>query len=50
MLIWRFAVRLNRSLVELAGLVTEKTEVAYFKSFPCIVVKKTVQVTLRVAS
>ena len=27
------------------GLVTEKTEVAYLKSFLCIVVKKTFQVT-----
>ena len=35
----------NRSLVELEGLVIEKTEVAYLKSFPCIVVKKTFQVT-----
>ena len=32
-------------LVEHVGLVTEKTEVAYLKSFPCIVVKKTFQVT-----
>ena len=50
MLTWRFAVRLNRSLVELVGLVIEKTEVAYLKSFPCIVVKKTFQVTSGVAS
>ena len=47
---WRFVVRLNRSLVELVGLVIEKTEVAYLKSFPCIVVKKTFQVTCGVAS
>ena len=47
---WRFAVHLNRSLVELVGLVIEKTEVAYLKSFPCIVVKKTFQVTCGVAS
>ena len=46
----RFAVQLNRSLVELVGLVIEKTEVAYLKSFPCIVVKKTFQVTCGVAS
>ena len=46
----KFAVHLNRSLVELEGLVIEKTEVAYLKSFPCIVVKKTFQVTCRVAS
>ena len=45
MLTWRFAVQLNRSLVELVGLVIEKTEVAHLKSFPCIVVKKTSQVT-----
>ena len=50
MLTWRFAVQLNRSLVELVGLVIEKTEVAYLKSFPCIVVKKTFQVTCGVAS
>ena len=45
MLTWRFAVHLNLSLVELVGLVIEKTEVAHLKSFPCIVVKKTSQVT-----
>ena len=28
----------------------EKTEIAYLKSFPCIVVKKTFQVTCGVAS
>ena len=50
MLTWRFAVQLNRSLVELVGLVIEKTEVAYLKSFPCVVVKKTFQVTCGVAS
>ena len=38
------------SLVEHVGLVIEKTEVAYLKSFPCIVVKKTFQVTCGVAS
>ena len=38
MLTWRFALHLNRSLVEHVGLVIEKTEVAYLKSFPCIVV------------
>ena len=50
MIIWSFAVHLNRSLVELVGLVIEKTEVAYLKSFPCVVVKKTFQVTCGVAS
>ena len=50
MLTWRFAVYLNRSLVELVGLVIEKIEVAYLKSFPCIVVKKSFQVTCGVAS
>ena len=50
MLTWRFAVQLNRSLVELVGLVIEKTEVVYLKSFSCVVVKKTFQVTCRVAS
>ena len=38
-------LRLNCSLVEFLGLVIEKTEVAYLKSFPCIVVKTTFQVT-----
>ena len=42
---WTFIVRLNCSLVEFLGLVIEKTEVAYLKSFPCIVVKTTFQVT-----
>ena len=32
------------------GLVIEKTEVVYLKSFPCVVVKKTFQVTCGVAS
>ena len=50
MLKWRFAVHLNRSLVELVGLVIEKTEVVFLKSFPCVVVKKTFQATCRVAS
>ena len=36
--------------MELEGLVIEKTEVAYLKSFPCIVVKKTFQITCGVAS
>ena len=35
MLTWRFAVH----------LVIEKTDVAYLRSFPCVVVKKTFQVT-----
>ena len=39
MLTWRFAVQLNRSLVELVGLVIERTEVVYLESFPCVVVK-----------
>ena len=47
MLTWRFAVYLNRSLVELVGLVIEKIEVAYLKSFPCIVVKKNISSHLR---
>ena len=50
MLTWRFAVQLNRSLVELVGLVIEKTEVVYLKSFTCVIVKKTFQVTCGVAS
>ena len=45
MLTWRFAVHLNRSLVGLLGIVIEKTDVAYLRSFPCVVVKKTFQVT-----
>ena len=47
---WRFAVHLNRSLMELVGLVIEKNEVVYLESFPCMVVKKTFQVTCGVAS
>ena len=50
MLKWRFAVHLNRSLVELVGLVIEKTEVVFLKSFPCVVVKKTFQATCGVVS
>ena len=50
MLTWRFAVRLNRSLVELVGLVIEKTEVVYLKSFPYVIAKRTFQVTCGVAS
>ena len=52
MIIWRFAFRLNRLLVELVGLVIEKTKVAYPKSFPCacVVVKNAFQVTCGVAS
>ena len=45
MLTRRFAVHLNRSLVGLLGIVMEKTDVAYFRSFPRVVVKKTFQVT-----
>ena len=50
MLTLRFAVRLNRSLVELVGLVIEKTKVVYLKSFPCVIVKKTFQVNCGVVS
>ena len=50
MLTWKFAFHLNRSLAEFVGLVIEKTEVAYLKSLPCIVLKKTSQVTRGVAS
>ena len=50
MLTWRFAVHFSRSLVELVGLVIEKTEVVFFKSFPCVVVKRTFQATCGVAS
>ena len=50
MLTWRFAVQLNRSLVEIVGLVIEKTQVVYLKSFSCVVVKKTFQVNCGVAS
>ena len=50
MLTWRFIIQLNRSLVELVGLVIEKTEVVYLQSFSCVVFKKTFQVTCRVAS
>ena len=45
MLTRRFAVHLNRSLVGLLGIVIEKTDVAYLRSFPYVVVKKTFQVT-----
>ena len=45
MLTRRFSVHLNRSLVGLLGIVIEKTDVAYLRSFPCVVVKKTFQVT-----
>ena len=45
MLTRRFAVHLNRSLVGLLGIVIEKTDVAYLRSFPCVIVKKTFQVT-----
>ena len=50
MLTWKFVVHVNRFLMELEGLVIEKTEVAYLKSFPYIVVKKTFQITCGVAS
>ena len=45
MLTWRFAVHLNRSLLGLLGIVIEKTDVAYLRSFLCVIVKKTFQVT-----
>ena len=45
MLTRRFAVHLNRSLGGLLGIVIEKIDVAYLRSFPCAVVKKTFQVT-----
>ena len=45
MLLRRFAVHLNRSLVRLLGKVIKKTVVAYLRSFPCVIVKKTFQVT-----
>ena len=45
MLLRRFAVHLNRSLAGLLGKVIEKTVVAYLRSFPCVIVKKTFQVT-----
>ena len=40
MLTRRFAVHLNHSLVGLLGINIEKTDVAYLRSFPCVVVKK----------
>ena len=43
MLTRRSAVHLNRSLVGLLGVVIDKTDVAYRRSFPCV--KKTFQVT-----
>ena len=46
-LTWRFAVHLNRSLVELVGLVIEKTEVVYLKLFPCVVIEKDISSHLR---
>ena len=49
MITWRFAVQLNRSLVEIVGLVIEKTQVIYIKSFSWVVVKKTFQVTSQVS-
>ena len=50
MLTWPFAIHLNRTLVELVGLVIERIEVDYLKSFPCIVVKKTFHVICGVVS
>ena len=48
MLSWRFAVHYNCSLLELVCLVIERTKVAYLKSFPWVVVKKTFRVTCEV--
>ena len=45
MLTRRFAVHLKRSLMGLLGIVIEKIDVAYLRSFPYVVVKKTFQVT-----
>ena len=45
MLTRRFAVHFNRSLVGLLGIVIDKTDVSYLRSFPCVVVKKAFQVT-----
>ena len=45
MLTRRFPVLLNRSLVGRLGIVIEKTNVAYLRSFPCAVIKKTFEVT-----
>ena len=45
MLTKRFAVHLKRSLMGLLGIVIEKIDVAYLRSFPYVVVKKTFQVT-----
>ena len=47
MLTRRFAVHLNRLLVGLLGIVIEKTDVAYLRSFPCVVVKKDISSYLR---
>ena len=47
MLTWRFIVQLNRSLVELVGLVIEKTEVVYLKWFPCVIIEKDISSHLR---
>ena len=41
----RFAVHLNRSLVGLLSIVNKKTDVVYLRSFPCVVLKRTFQVT-----
>ena len=45
MLTRRFSVHLNHSLVGLLGIVIEKTDVAYLRSFPCVIVKETFEVT-----
>ena len=45
MLTRRFAVHLNHMLVGLLGIVIDKTDVAYLRLFPCVVVKKAFQVT-----
>ena len=44
---WKFVVQFNRSLVELVGLVIEKTEVVYLKSFPCLIIEKDISGHLR---
>ena len=44
MLTRRIPFHFNRSLVGLLAIVIEKTDVAYLRSFSCVVVKKTFQV------
>ena len=47
MLTWKFIVHLNRSPVELEGLVIKKTEVAYFQVVPLHSCKKDISSYLR---